>query len=133
MRFIDWQISFYCSPAIDLLFFIFSATDKELRDNEYENLLRYYHSSLSEMVTKLGSDPGKIFTFEDLKRQLAKCGKFAFLNAPLLLMITFFDSKDVPKCNERCANVIPNTKNDAYSKRIQDVIADLVEFGLYGN
>lgn len=82
------------------------------------------------MVTKLGSDPGKIFTFEDLKQQLTKCGKFAFLNAPLLLMITFFESKDAPKSDEPCANVI---QNDAYSKRIQGVIADLVEFGLYGN
>lgn len=135
IRFVDWQLSFYCSPAIDLLHFIFSATDEKLRGKEYEKLLRFYHYSLSQIVTKLGSDPAKLFSFEDLKQQLRNCGKYAFLQAPLLIKIMFFDSKDVPKSDGICEkeNVIPSPKNDAYSKRIQGAIADLVGLGLYWN
>lgn len=44
---IDWQMSRHSSPIIDIVYFIFSSTTKELRDSHYENFLQVYHENLS--------------------------------------------------------------------------------------
>lgn len=142
---VDWQISRYCSPSLDLLYFLFAATDKQTRDKEYDNLLHLYYSSLADMVTKLGSDPEKLFTFDDLKNQLKKCGKFAFLMAPILVQVMMADAKDVPDLDDLSENVARNDGNLSlvkgydsdtqaiYNKRIRDVVGDMVDSGIYWN
>lgn len=49
---IDWQISRYASPVTDLLYYLFSCTTKELRDNHYDEFLRIYHESLSNHLKR---------------------------------------------------------------------------------
>lgn len=128
-----------------MLYFIFTATDKDLRDKEFENMLRHYHTSLSEMVTRLGSDPTKLFTFDDFKQQLKKCCKYPYLMAPVLLQIMMANAEDVPDLDDLSerigqensdASIVKRFDSETqavYDKRLQDVISDLVELGLYWN
>lgn len=44
---IDWQISRHSSPIIDIVYYMFCCTTKELRDAHYEHFLKVYHESLS--------------------------------------------------------------------------------------
>lgn len=114
-----------------------------MRDEHYENFLRHYHSSLSDIVTKLGSDPEKLFNFANLKQQMKRCGKYAFLNTPFMVQIMLVDPKDVPSIDEistdadnGTVSIVPAFNSDkqlVYKKRIQDVMNDLVESGLYWN
>lgn len=94
---IDWQLYRYGSPVLDILYYVFSATDKETRDKHYDNLLQLYYDALSKIVRRLGSDPDKLFTFNDLQDQLKICGKFVLIMPPLLLQIMMADANDV--CN----------------------------------
>lgn len=48
----DWQFSRYASPVLDLILYLFGSTSKELRDEHYEEFLKIYHQSLSEMLTR---------------------------------------------------------------------------------
>lgn len=50
--FLDWQISRYSSPVIDIVYFMFSCTTKALRDKHYDSFLRTYHDSLSNHVRR---------------------------------------------------------------------------------
>lgn len=50
---IDWQLSRYSSPTIDLLYYLFSCTTKEIRDAHYDEFLTIYHESLSTNIRKL--------------------------------------------------------------------------------
>lgn len=54
LRLIDFQLARYASPALDLLYFIFCNTQKELRDQHYEEFLRVYHSTLSKHLDRYG-------------------------------------------------------------------------------
>lgn len=49
---IDWQLSRVASPIIDVIYFIFLSTTKELRDIHYDNLLKVYHDSLSAHIQR---------------------------------------------------------------------------------
>lgn len=50
--FIDMQMSRYASPVIDLIYFIFTSTTKQMRDIHYEYLLKTYHDQLSAHIRR---------------------------------------------------------------------------------
>lgn len=52
IRLLDFQISRYGSPVLDLVQYIFSNTQKELRDQHYDDFLKVYHGSLSEHLQR---------------------------------------------------------------------------------
>lgn len=52
--FIDWQMSRYASPALDLTYYIFICTTRELRGRNYNIYLKTYHESLSNHLIRYG-------------------------------------------------------------------------------
>lgn len=50
--FLDWQLSRLASPIIDITYFIFLSTTKELRDTHYNDFLKIYHQSLSAHIQR---------------------------------------------------------------------------------
>lgn len=52
LRLLDFQISRYASPVLDLVFYIFCNTHQELRDQHYDSFLRVYHESLSKHLER---------------------------------------------------------------------------------
>lgn len=49
---VDWQLSRVASPIIDIVYFIFTSTTKELRDAHFDNLLKAYHETLSKQLQR---------------------------------------------------------------------------------
>lgn len=123
---------------------LFGATVKSLRDREYKNILRHYHNALQEHIRKLGSDPDKFFTFNDLENQLKKFGKFAFIWGPMFVQMMVADPTDIPdldKLSEDLANQDSDVENFVkqfdeerqieYDTRMRDLLTDLVDYGYY--
>lgn len=135
----DWQISRYASPALDILFNMFTSTRKELRDQSYTDLLHIYYTALSDTVRKLGSDPEKLFRYSDLLDELKAHGKFALLMGVLLLAFVLAKPEDVLNMDEyfeRVAkgedvSVFTNSgkDNDVYVKAVNDLIGDVIAYG----
>lgn len=133
----------YISPAIDLLYNIFTSTDKALREKEYENLLEIYHSSLSRIVKQLGSNPDELFTLANLKEELQICGIYGFLLAPMLISVSLADSTEISNLDEMCDKIAEGERrhelitglNDKaqheYEERLNDVVDDLIALGYY--
>lgn len=44
---LDWQVARHSTPILDLVYYMFSCTTKDLRDRHYDNFLKTYHESLS--------------------------------------------------------------------------------------
>lgn len=142
MRFLDWQVLKYCSPAIDLLYNIFTSTDKAFREKEYENLLKVYYNSLSNTVKLLGSNPDELFTLNDLKDELRICGNFAFILTPMILQVSLADSSEIANLDEMCdksaegqtVDVLSGLNEKAqleYGQRLSGVIDDIINLGYY--
>lgn len=136
----DWQLAHYSSPVLDVLYNIFTSTTKEFRDQHYDTLLNTYYSSLCEMIRKLGSDPNKLYTFQDFTRQMAKFSEYALLYAPIILSIRMTQEKDVANLDEYAEQRESGKDVDLfyqfddktqaiYSRLINDAVADLVNYG----
>lgn len=137
---IDYQLSRFTSPALDVLYFLFTSTDKGLRSEHYNNLIRIYYKNLSEHLTRLGSNPDKIFTFNNLLGQLKKFGKFGICMPAMVLPMTSAESKDIPdldkiaddmKDGKEFEGFDQNQNNTIYKTRMSDVIRDIIRLGYY--
>lgn len=69
-KIIDFQLSRFASPALDISFFIYSCTDQMTRARHYDVLLKEYHTSLSNLVRAFGSDPELVFPFSALQQEM---------------------------------------------------------------
>jgi hypothetical protein len=66
-KMIDFQLARYGSPVLDIMFFIYSCTTQDLREQYFDDLLKTYHDNLSQIVKDLGSNPEYLFPFSALE------------------------------------------------------------------
>ncbi|KXJ79322.1 hypothetical protein RP20_CCG001259 [Aedes albopictus] len=142
IRLLDWQIARYASPVLDLMYFLFTASTKRLRDQHYETFLNVYHQSLSDFLRRLGSDPEKLFPRTALDEQLRQFGRFGLLMAVMLLPIITTKSEDVPDLEEMAEKMESGadlagdmdkfrseSTEDIYKEKIVGCCQDMVRLG----
>lgn len=139
---LDWQVCRYASPALDIVYFLFSSTDRSLR-HQFDSLLRIYHENLANVVRACGSDADKLMPFAELENQLRKFGRFGVALAPMMLQVIVSDGSHVVDMDEVAQEM---AKSDAdrkqiewgkfdpetlakYRERLGDVIDDAKRFG----
>jgi len=140
---VDWQLTRYSSPVLDLHYNLFSSTDKQFRDEHYDSLMELYYSTLSKTVEKLGSNPEKLFSYDDFQNELKQFGNFAYLVAPIMTQMNLVDSADVVNLDEysektakgeNTGNFVHELKADVearFKERIVDVLNDLDRLNYY--
>lgn len=52
IQLIDWQFARYASPVTDLVLILICSTTKELRDQHFDDFLKIYHESLSDLLQR---------------------------------------------------------------------------------
>ena len=61
IRLLDFQLMRLASPVLDLLFFLYSVTTCEERDNGgWDKILKHYHGAVCHAISSLGSNPLKV-------------------------------------------------------------------------
>lgn len=137
--FLDWQLTRYAPPVLDLLYQIFGGTDAQFRKNHYQKLLSTYYSSLSETIRKLGSDPDKLYTFENLQEQMKIFGEFSLYSGPLIIQTLVASENDIRNLDEYAEQIengeqadllekFDDEKQQKYSQLINELINDLVNY-----
>ncbi|XP_065337296.1 uncharacterized protein LOC135937889 [Cloeon dipterum] len=77
IRLLDFQLMRLGSPVLDLLFFLYSVTTAKERDNNgWSNLLKCYHTALSDALSDFGSDPHKVFPYDEFLKEIQTLGKY---------------------------------------------------------
>lgn len=64
------------SVAVDLSFFIYSCTSQALRESHYEELLKAYHESATDIINDLGADAEKVMSWKDFKNEMQEFARF---------------------------------------------------------
>ncbi|XP_055605521.1 uncharacterized protein LOC129753700 [Uranotaenia lowii] len=70
---LDFQISVWATPAIDLLYSLYNTVGAETRHTHREELISYYYEQFAEALKKFGYSK-KIPTLVDLRVELIKAG-----------------------------------------------------------
>ncbi|CAL4121857.1 unnamed protein product [Meganyctiphanes norvegica] len=86
MQFVDWQLTNWDSPVIDLQYFFSISTTHEFRKAHLETLLEHYHSIFTQATTKMGT-PVSHWTYEEFKEEYRRFEIYGLLRG---LMVTQF-------------------------------------------
>lgn len=94
MKLIDFQLIREGSPVFDLSYFFYTGGTKELF-NKLNDFLKIYHDSLSKNLRELGSDPEKLYPFEQLQEDWKNYGLFGVVLSLFILKVKLLDVNDV--------------------------------------
>ncbi|XP_045477851.1 uncharacterized protein LOC123683002 [Harmonia axyridis] len=101
--FLDFQLSRPESPGLEMSSILYNMGGKDSFNNT-DRLLKIYHSKLSETLKRLGSDPEKLFTMDDLKRHWKRYAFFNVLHSFIYSRISLCDDDDAPDLNQMAEN-----------------------------
>nr|XP_049462801.1 uncharacterized protein LOC125906714 [Anopheles coluzzii] len=145
IKLIDWQLSRYGSPVLDLVYFIFNCTDEEMRSHSYQRLLSIYYHSLSEHLHNLGGDVERQYPRIAFREQLKKFGRYGLVMSMMVLPIICTPNDELPDTDtamEGFMNDMTNGNTNAelaygttekaairYRKRMSGCIRDTIRYG----
>ncbi|XP_019846596.2 uncharacterized protein LOC105228300 isoform X2 [Bactrocera dorsalis] len=142
MRLLDWQLLRYSSPISDVMYFIFTCTTRKFRKAHYGDVLNVYYEELINHISRLGSNPFKLFPREKFVEELKNRGAVALLFAMIVLPIITLKCEDVPNLenlselaeigklkNLKDSGLLCEGNLQEYSQRMRDVIIDCINFG----
>ncbi|KAK2577830.1 hypothetical protein KPH14_001098 [Odynerus spinipes] len=112
LRFLDFQLCRYASPAADISYTLFCSSTYKMRLEHYDELLREYYDSLSTCLRKLDCDPDVLFPYEVLLDHMERFGKYAAGMAVFVIHI-FTDQ------NNEVVEISTNINAESYHERLQ--------------
>ncbi|XP_066602468.1 uncharacterized protein [Prorops nasuta] len=130
LYFIDFQISRYASPAVDLSYMLFCCCTHELREKYFDTLLHQYHDALSDCLAQLDCDVKTLFPYEVLMDHLHKFSTFGAGMAIFVLHIFTDEDMQVTeiKAIEKAEPLMERLRTDLnYKNRIKETFKELID------
>nr|CAD7204891.1 unnamed protein product [Timema douglasi] len=143
VRLLDLQVARYCSPAIDILHFLYTSTFWDTRRRHYQELLRAYHQSLTAAFQRLvrGSPhEGEVpMTLRELRREVTRCEMYGLFAGMWIMTAVTADVDNLPDVgsyrledfysDESLANWI-STQTPSYRQRTKDLVLEYLDKGI---
>uniref|UniRef100_T1PKH9 Ecdysteroid kinase n=1 Tax=Musca domestica TaxID=7370 RepID=T1PKH9_MUSDO len=92
--FVDFQNTNYGPVAQDLFYFIISSTQIDIKIDEFDYFIRYYHQHLEESLRLLKYPAEKIPTLRELHQQLIFYGSWAIITSFFTMGIVLLDPSE---------------------------------------
>lgn len=135
---LDFQLSRIASPALDLSYFIFTCTDKKLREKHFDDMLKLYHNAMRDLLKGFSLDVDDFLTLPELHQQMRLFSLFGIHMTIGVTHLMLSDQEEIPdfqnmKINdddleETMKAFVYVSKNESrYMERIRGVILDAVE------
>lgn len=96
-RLVDFQQSFYGTPVMDLLYFLFSSANQEVRENRLDELFSAYLETLNSVLEQLSCE--ERLTRDQLEAELKRCQCYVFFIAYTILLAVLTEPVDLAGIN----------------------------------
>ncbi|KAI4466846.1 hypothetical protein MML48_2g00006942 [Holotrichia oblita] len=130
---LDWQLSRYGSPALDLSYFIFTCTDHALREKHYDNMIKFYYHSLCQHLVDLGGDPDELFSFSALQAELKRASILGLYMSIMVVHLMISEVDEIPDLDLADENKLimsyESVNENLYNARVRGMILDFVKYG----
>jgi hypothetical protein len=130
IKFVDFQLTQFSSPAKDLIFFIYSSAMLDVIDSHYEDLLHVYHSEFTNCLSKLGCSTD-IFSFQKLQEEINIFGSSEFAHILMMFKFVCADQSQMPELSsdniEELLDI--NTGGAIYANKVIHLVEDFTHKG----
>ncbi|XP_073834590.1 uncharacterized protein isoform X2 [Musca autumnalis] len=93
MVFLDYQMSIWGSPGIDLNYFFYTSLSPDLLKSKREFFIRFYYNELKTNLSKLQFAADVIPSYEELRKQITRREPFGFFANHAIYPIISIDEK----------------------------------------
>jgi thiamine kinase-like enzyme len=132
---LDWQISQVASPILDLSYFFYACSSKEVL-YDLKKFLKIYHDNLTKTVKEAGLNPEEILTFEELEAQWKIYSKYGLFMALFVMKIVLSEVEEAPDFDKLASEgkdllqslgAAESVNIEEINKRISDIIIFMAE------
>ncbi|CAH2089108.1 unnamed protein product [Euphydryas editha] len=128
---LDYQTVFKSNPIFDLMYFIFTGSDKNFRKNHFKETIEHYYKELRAALERLNLAPDYIYPREDFDYELQKMMPLGLLISMFLLLIITVQEEDAPMVDKDIEiNNFLVPPNNLYKERLNDIIDDYIDMGI---
>ncbi|KAG8277903.1 hypothetical protein J6590_031950 [Homalodisca vitripennis] len=118
VKLVDFQYPRYSSPAVDLIYFIWTSADEGVRETKQEELLDIYLQTLNSTLEELGCQ--ERLTAEELRQDLRALADWVLVLICQLLPTVLCEPKDVIKTEDfKQEDFDPEKPDERIEKRYQ--------------
>ncbi|XP_037030222.1 uncharacterized protein LOC119070043 [Bradysia coprophila] len=93
VKLIDFQIAFWASPVLDLLYFLVSSVADDIKIDHFDDLIEFYHEQLTSALKRVKFDQ-HIPTLSEINVDLLEKGGFACVCLMFILFVVKNDSSE---------------------------------------
>ncbi|KPI97153.1 hypothetical protein RR46_09060 [Papilio xuthus] len=126
---LDYQLIYYGCPINDLLFFIFSGTDREFRKKYMNHLKSLYHESLKKFLEHFKIDVEHVFSRKQFEQTFKDRLEYGLLAGVYMSYFQFVREDDVVHFGEMALSELDINPCDGYKNWIRGLIDDFIEWG----
>ncbi|CAG9795984.1 unnamed protein product [Diatraea saccharalis] len=129
---LDYQTMMFGTPVNDLLYFIFTGSDKEFRRWYFHPLLDQYYEQFSLSLTRLQLNPAKILPKHEFDRELKQHFGLGLVFAMVSIPIVTVELDEAPALNTTLdLDALMNlTPSQLCTQRLNDVVQDYINWGI---
>ncbi|XP_067004320.2 uncharacterized protein [Anabrus simplex] len=119
VRFVDFQLSFLGSPAMDLTYFLYTSSQKEVKASHLDEVLKIYHTQLCETLAALGCNTD-VFSFQDLKNEMKRVALYGLFAATTVLPMVVADAEESPDTGTLTEEDLSNKERSPWDKALNN-------------
>ncbi|XP_050079391.1 uncharacterized protein LOC126567204 [Anopheles maculipalpis] len=134
---IDYQLSFWSSPAMDLLYFIFTSVNGDLKISQMDYMIQYYHEKLIDSLNFLEYD-GNLPLLKDLHSDIIEHHLFGLMISFSILPVCLMEKSDdasmdmmMDQGDAGIAFKLRMYNNPAYVKQMSQILEFFYDRGVF--
>lgn len=125
---IDYQHIHYGCPVFDLLFFIYTGTDRDFRKTHMSNLKNLYYKTLSNFLKYFNLEADNVYPKNDFENIFNVKQDFGLLITLVYLPFFFVAENNAPDVSKKQSNFSISV-DIRYKDRLKGLIIDYMEMG----
>uniref|UniRef100_A0A0K8WBL9 CHK kinase-like domain-containing protein n=1 Tax=Bactrocera latifrons TaxID=174628 RepID=A0A0K8WBL9_BACLA len=95
-KLIDFQISRYSPPVLDLVHYLYACTEKPLRDAHFNEFMQIYYDTLAQFIRDYGLDPGVLYPEAIFRQQLRQFGVYGYCMSAFSVPFFVSNASELP-------------------------------------
>ncbi|XP_017493305.1 PREDICTED: uncharacterized protein LOC108381399, partial [Rhagoletis zephyria] len=99
-KLIDFQISRYSSPVLDLVHYLYACTEKSLRDAHFHEFMQIYYDTLAQFIRDYQLDPIVLYPEAVFRQQLRQFGAYGFCMSAFSVPFFVSNASELPDLDE---------------------------------
>lgn len=95
-KLIDFQISRYSPPILDLVHYLYACTEKPLRDAHFNEFMQIYYDTLAQFIRDYELDPAVLYPEAIFRQQLRQFGVYGYCMSAFAVPFFVSNASELP-------------------------------------